>query len=78
MIKKVIGGFCFLLVIGGFALYTPDKSIEFLKTKYADQDSRFVNIHGMDIHYKIEGEGMPLLLLHGTGSSLHTWDDWTN
>ena len=33
---------------------------------------------GLSVHYRDEGAGPPLLLLHGTGSSLHTWDAWTD
>tara|TARA_B110000444_G_C18845042_1_gene601350 strand:+ start:855 stop:1643 length:789 start_codon:yes stop_codon:yes gene_type:complete len=29
------------------------------------------------IHFRDEGNGYPIILLHGTGSSLHTWDSWT-
>jgi pimeloyl-ACP methyl ester carboxylesterase len=31
----------------------------------------------MRVHYRDEGAGPPLVLLHGTSSSLHTWDGWT-
>lgn len=31
----------------------------------------------MSVHFRREGSGFPVLLLHGTGSSLHTWDGWT-
>lgn len=31
----------------------------------------------MDVHYRDTGTGQPLVLLHGTASSLHTWEDWT-
>jgi pimeloyl-ACP methyl ester carboxylesterase len=34
-------------------------------------------IMGMSVHYRDEGpatDSLPLLLLHGSGSSLHTWD----
>jgi pimeloyl-ACP methyl ester carboxylesterase len=30
------------------------------------------------VHYRISGTGFPLVLLHGTGASLHTWEGWTN
>ncbi len=30
----------------------------------------------MLIHYRDEGEGFPILLLHGAFSSLHTFEDW--
>ncbi len=30
----------------------------------------------MRVHYRVEGNGPPLLLLHGTAASLHTWEGW--
>jgi pimeloyl-ACP methyl ester carboxylesterase len=47
-----------------------------LMSKYADENSKFLSINGMNAHYKDEGKGRVLLLLHGTGASLHTWDGW--
>lgn len=32
----------------------------------------------MDVHYVAEGRGDTLLLLHGTSSSLQTWDGWSD
>ncbi len=40
----------------------------------ADADSRFVAVDGQTIHYKRSGAGPPLVLMHGSGSSLHTYD----
>jgi pimeloyl-ACP methyl ester carboxylesterase len=48
-----------------------------LQSKYANEASRHINIQGTSVHYRDEGQGPPLLLLHGTGASLHTWDRWT-
>ena len=31
----------------------------------------------MNVHYRRSGKGAPLVLLHGTGASLHTWEGWT-
>jgi len=31
----------------------------------------------MQVHYRDEGAGEVVLLLHGTASSLHTWDQWS-
>ena len=53
-------------------------SIEYLNDTYADENSKFIAIDGATIHYKDEGNGTPLVLLHGIGSSLHTWDGWTS
>src|SRR5689334_6045704 len=44
----------------------------------SDPDSRFVTVGGLQIHYKRTGTGPPLLLLHGSGSSLQSWDPVTS
>jgi len=50
--------------------------MEKLKAKYTDSESKFMKIDNMNIHYKDEGNGPVLVLLHGVCSSLHTWDGW--
>lgn len=45
--------------------------------KYTNEDSRFLVIDGSMVHYRVEGGGNPLLLIHGAFSSLHTFDKWT-
>ena len=40
----------------------------------ADEDSRFVDLNNIDIHYKLEGNSDNLMLMfHGFGSSTFTW-----
>ena len=39
------------------------------------QASRFVTAAGLRWHVQVMGEGPPLLLLHGTGASTHSWRD---
>jgi pimeloyl-ACP methyl ester carboxylesterase len=45
----------------------------------ADPDSRFVDINGLQVHYKIAGQGEPtaenlaLVLLHGFAASVFSW-----
>ena len=68
-------GFAFIVLM--FSQFQPDKNIDELKIKYTDSASNFIDIDGMSVHYKIEGSGAPLLLIHGTSASLHTWDTWT-
>lgn len=65
-----------LLAAGILAMVRTDIPVEELKGVYSDRHSRFIAIDGMEVHYKDEGRGMPLLLLHGTSASLHTWDGW--
>ncbi len=37
--------------------------------------SRFVQAGGLDWHVQVMGNGPPLLLVHGTGASTHSWRD---
>lgn len=52
-----------------------------LKNKYADKTSSFLLVDGMNVHYRDEGptsDSIPIVLLHGTASSLHTFDTWAD
>ena len=42
---------------------------------YIDERSQFATIDGLRVHFKREGHGAAILLLHGSGSSLHTFDE---
>ncbi len=64
-----------VLLIKG-AVYS-DISVEDLKKEYANEHSKFIEVGGMQVHYRDEGKGFPIVLIHGTASSLHTWDAWT-
>jgi len=55
-----------------------DISVEDLKKEYANEHSKIIEIDGMQVHYRDEGKGFPIVLVHGTASSLHTWNAWTN
>lgn len=79
--KKVlisIASVTVLLVVVFFALQKAPIPIETLKQKYCTAESKFVEIDGMNVHYRIEGEGTPIVLIHGTGACLQTWDAWTD
>src|SRR5688500_20394687 len=43
---------------------------------YQNHASRFLEVDGVRIHYRDEGSGPTLVLLHGVIASLHTWDGW--
>ena len=56
---------------------TPNIPLEALQQRYANSASQFASIAGMQVHFRDEGprtDSLPLVLLHGTASSLHTWD----
>ena len=42
---------------------------------YLDSGSNFIDLRGMRVHFKREGKGSPVVLLHGSGSSLQAFDD---
>jgi len=67
-----------LLCAGGLWLYTPDRPRAVLEAIYADPPSRFVEVLGLRVHLRDSGaaEAPAVILLHGFGSGLHTWDDW--
>lgn len=71
--------FISVIIAGYTALYWQnDIPLETLKQKYCNEQSKFIEINGQQIHYRDEGSGYPLVLVHGTSASLHTWDAWTN
>lgn len=82
MIKKILLYLCLVLVVllvGVFVwAYRADIPIEKLKARYAPAPSEFVSVQGMQVHYREEGKGTPLVLIHGTGASLHTWQGWVD
>lgn len=55
---------------------TPRISLAALRHKYADRQSRYLVLNGMEIHYKDEGpkDAPVLFMVHGSQSSLRTWD----
>ena len=64
------------MVLLGKYLMSPDKTAEELFSKYAAAPSAFMELDERTIHYRDEGVGEVIVLIHGTGASLHTWDQW--
>jgi pimeloyl-ACP methyl ester carboxylesterase len=68
-----------LVILLGVAiwLYTPDARWAALEERWAAPPSTFVEVAGLRLHLRDTGprEAPAILLLHGFGSSLHTWDD---
>jgi pimeloyl-ACP methyl ester carboxylesterase len=66
-----------IIVILPVSLIRTDISVSDLETKFFNNGSKYINVNGLKIHYRDEGKGFPLVLIHGVGASLHTWDIWT-
>jgi pimeloyl-ACP methyl ester carboxylesterase len=73
-----------LLAISAFLIivisiyWKNDIDINELKNKYAYPTSSFIFIDGINVHFRDVGKGDAILLIHGTGASLHTWEKWIN
>ena len=79
IVRNLLLSLVALLVIGVVAVWAPDRPVEELTARWAPQPSQFVVINGMNVHLRDEGprdDPEPIIFLHGTGASLHTWDAW--
>jgi pimeloyl-ACP methyl ester carboxylesterase len=59
-------------------LYTPDKPRGALEQAYANSPADFISVAGMRMHVRDTGpkDARAIILMHGLGSSLHTWEPW--
>ena len=77
-IKYFIYSLIILLTFAiGNSIYA-DISVEDLKKEYTNEQSQFIEVDEINVHFRDEGEGFPIVLIHGTAASLHTWDAWTD
>jgi pimeloyl-ACP methyl ester carboxylesterase len=76
---RVLGALMFLTAIALPLLRAPDRAVETLVARWAPAPSEFIDVHGQTVHLRDEGprhDPLPLVLLHGTSASLHTWEPW--
>ncbi|MCP4882421.1 MAG: alpha/beta hydrolase [Flavobacteriales bacterium] len=81
IIKAVVGITLLLVLLLILFFGHKDIPMDQLKEKYANEASSFIEIDEMNVHYRDEGnpsDSIPLVLIHGTGSSLHTFDVWAS
>ncbi len=66
-----------LLAVGLWA-WTPDRSRSELNARYFDSSTRYLEVAGTTLRVRDTGPGSApaILLLHGFGSSLETWEAW--
>ena len=79
----ILGGILAALVLGLAvfiaANWAPEKSVAELQPRWAPPPSTFVEVLDLNVHLRDEGpreDQSPIVLLHGTGSSLHAWEGW--
>ena len=73
------GAVVFFALVGVFLTWAPDRPVDGLKARWAQPPSQFLAVQGMQVHVRDEGprdDPLPVVLLHGTSASLHTWQGW--
>ncbi len=68
----------FALMAAVLVLRTPDKTRSALEAKYLRAPTDYVVVAGLRLHVRDSGPKTApvLVMLHGFGSSLHTWEPW--
>jgi pimeloyl-ACP methyl ester carboxylesterase len=69
-----------LIVLAGIWLWTPDKSRTRLETDYLANPADMIDLDGVSLHVRDNGpkDGPAIIMIHGFGASLHTWDAWAD
>jgi pimeloyl-ACP methyl ester carboxylesterase len=78
-VGALAGALALLLAVFVALTWAPDRPVAALTARWAQPPSSFVEIAGMKVHVRDEGvrdDPVPIILLHGTSASLHTWDGW--
>ena len=80
--QALVRAFGVLLMLTALAVtlaHAPDRSVDSLVTRWAPPPSDFMYVKGQFVHFRDEGpknDPVPLVLVHGTAASLHTWQGW--
>lgn len=73
--------FLLVLIVGAFFLYKGEIPADVVDAKYSNPASQFLEMdNGARVHYRDQGnpEGAPIVLIHGSNASLHTWEPWVS
>lgn len=76
---KALGILLMLAALAFAVSKAPDRSLESLVPRWAPPPSDFIDVDGLLVHYRDQGpssDPLPLVLIHGTSASLHTWEGW--
>lgn len=78
-LRKLVGLMLILTAIVVSWVRAPDRPVETLVARWAPPPSEFIDLRGQVVHLRDEGprdDPVPIVLIHGTSSSLHTWEGW--
>ena len=74
----IAGGVIAVVGVGAAWLWTPDLKRKTLEGRYLESAEDMVDVAGARLHVRVDGprEAPAVFMIHGFGSSLHTWEDW--
>ena len=75
LFKITLGMILFLSCVIA-SLYRPDLSVLEAERRYLTPTSQFIDVADARVHVRVRGTGPALFLIHGSFSSLHTWEPW--
>lgn len=75
-LTKLLAFIVLILIFFVLLCFRSDISREDMEVKYNTPESHYITIDDQKIHVRLKGKGEPVVLLHGSFSSLHTWDAW--
>lgn len=76
---RLVGALLILAALAMALAREPDRPVEALVARWAPRPSDFIELKGQLVHIRDEGprgDPSPIVLLHGTSASLHTWEGW--
>jgi len=82
LLAFLVRAFGVLLLLTALALSlarAPERPVQTLVARWAPPPSDFIDVRGQVVHVRDEGprdDPLPVVLIHGTGASLHTWEGW--
>jgi pimeloyl-ACP methyl ester carboxylesterase len=76
---RALGVLLMLTALAVTLTHAPDRTVDSLVVRWAPPPSDFMYVKGQFVHFRDEGpkdDPVPLVLIHGTAASLHTWQGW--
>ncbi len=77
--RRVLGLLLILTAVLLALSRQPDWPVQALVARWAPAPSNFIDVKGQQVHVRDEGlpgDPLPIVLIHGTSASLHTWEGW--
>jgi pimeloyl-ACP methyl ester carboxylesterase len=77
--QRLLGALLMATALAVALFQAPDRAVQTLVARWAPPPSDFVDVKGQIVHVRDQGprnDPLPIVLIHGTSASLHTWEGW--